>query len=44
MDFPVLDEETGQLMEYKQLCKHPKYATTWTTSYSNDMVRLCQGI
>ena len=44
MDFPVLYEETGQLMEYRQLCKHSRYATTWTTSYSNDMGRLCQGI
>ena len=31
-------------MEYQQLPKHPKYATTWTTSYSNDMDRLYQGI
>ena len=44
MAFPVLDEETGQLMEYQQLRKHPKYATTWTTSYSNEMGCLCQGI
>ena len=44
MDFPVLDEETGQLMEYRQLRKHPKYAANWTTSYSNEMSRICQGI
>ena len=44
MDLPVLYEETGQLMEYCQLLKHPKYAATWTTSYSNEMGRLCQGI
>ena len=44
MAFPVLDEETGKLMEYQQLRKHPKYATTWTTSYSNDMGRICQEI
>ena len=44
MDFPVLDEETGQLMEYCQLRKHPNYTTTWTTPYSNEMGRLCHGI
>ena len=41
MDFPVLYEDTGQLMEYCQLLKHPKYTAIWTTSYYNDMGRLC---
>ena len=31
-------------MEYRHLLKHLKYATTWTTSYPNEMVRLCKGI
>ena len=31
-------------MEYREICKHPKYAATRTTSYSNEMGRLCQGI
>ena len=31
-------------MEHCQLRKHPKYAATWTTSYSNEMGRLFQGI
>ena len=44
MGFPVLYEETGQLMEYCQQLKHPKYAATWTTSYSNEMGHLCQVI
>ena len=44
MALPVLDEETGQLMEYRQLLKQPKYSATWTTSYSNEMVHLCQGV
>ena len=43
MDFPLLDEETGQLMEYRQLHKHPNYAATWTMSCANEMGRLCQG-
>ena len=44
MVFTVLDEDTGQLMEYRKIRKHPRYATTWTKFYSNDMGRLCQGI
>ena len=44
MDLPVLDEETGQLMEYCQLRKHPNYKATWTTPYSKEMGRLCHGI
>ena len=44
MALQLLDKETGQLMKYRQLRKNPNYAATWTTSYSNEMVRLCQGI
>ena len=31
-------------MEYCKLLKHPKYTAIWTTSYSNEMGHLCQGI
>ena len=31
-------------MEYCQLRKRPNYAATWTTSYSNEISHLCQGI
>ena len=31
-------------MEYQKLRKHPKYAATWTISYSNEVGRLCQVI
>ena len=31
-------------MEYRQLRKNLNYAATWTTSYSNEMGRLFQGI
>eukprot|EP00804_Cyclotella_cryptica_P024875 CCRYP_011786-RA/>CCRYP_011786-RA protein AED:0.28 eAED:0.28 QI:0/0/0/1/1/1/2/0/729 len=41
---PVLDQDTGQLMEHKQLRQHPKHKATWDTSYSNELGRLCQGI
>ena len=26
---PVLDKETGKLLEYRQLIKYPKYAPMW---------------
>ena len=44
MDLLVLDEETGQFMEYCQLRKHPNYTATCTMSYANEMVRIFQGI
>ena len=41
---PVTDEETGQLLNYRQLCTHPKLAYIWNQSYSNEMGRLFQGV
>ena len=41
---PVLDEETGQSLKYRQLQKHPKYQNIWNESYSNELVRLYQVI
>ena len=41
---PVLDEETGKYLTYRQLHKHPRLAFIWSTLYSNKMGRLCQGI
>eukprot|EP00804_Cyclotella_cryptica_P003563 CCRYP_002179-RA/>CCRYP_002179-RA protein AED:0.44 eAED:0.44 QI:0/-1/0/1/-1/1/1/0/111 len=41
---PVLDQDTGQTLEHRQLCRHPKHKATWDTSYSNELGRLCQGI
>ena len=40
----VLDPETGNLLEHRQLRKHPKLKPTWDTSFSNELGRLCQGI
>eukprot|EP00804_Cyclotella_cryptica_P012573 CCRYP_014710-RA/>CCRYP_014710-RA protein AED:0.34 eAED:0.26 QI:0/0/0/1/0/0/2/0/588 len=40
----VLNEDSGKILEYRQLIKHPKYADTWTTSYANELGRLTQGI
>ena len=40
---PVLDNETGESLEYRQLRRHPKYKKVWNTSYSNELGRLFQG-
>ena len=41
---PVLDPDTGNTMEYRQLRRHPKYKKLWEKSYYNELGRLCQGI
>ena len=41
---PVLDEESGKLLEHMQLRRHPRLKDTWDTSYSNELGILCQGI
>ena len=40
----VLELETGQMLEYCQLRRHPKYQHTWNKYYYNDLSRLHQGI
>ena len=40
---PVLDKETGKLLEYRQLRKDPRYAPIWNPSYANKLGRICQG-
>eukprot|EP00804_Cyclotella_cryptica_P002446 CCRYP_019168-RA/>CCRYP_019168-RA protein AED:0.13 eAED:0.13 QI:0/0/0/1/0.5/0.4/5/0/1227 len=42
--FPVLDPETGQLLEYRQLLLHPKFKEAWNISAANEFGRLAQGI
>ena len=37
---PVLDPETGETLEYRQLHRHPKYRYIWETSYCNELRRL----
>ena len=41
---PVLDLDTGNTMEYRQLRRHPKYKHILETSYCNELGRICQGI
>lgn len=40
----VIDMETGKLLEYSQLLKHPKFAKDWNISAANAFRRLTQGI
>jgi len=40
----VYDEESGQMLEYRQLIRHPKLRQIWSPSYSDEMGRLCQGV
>ena len=42
--FPVLDPETGKLLEYRQLLRHPKFKEAWNISAANEFGRLAQGI
>ena len=36
----VLDDETGNLLEYRHLMKHPKHREVWTKSFSKEIIRL----
>ena len=40
----VLDQETGQLLEYRALLKHPRFKEVWSRSASDEFGRLAQGI
>ena len=40
----VLNEETGELMEYRNLIGDPKYREIWGKSYGNKLGRLVQGM
>ena len=40
----VIDEDTGEALEYRHLIKHPKYKDVWETSLANEFGRLAQGI
>ena len=42
--FPVLDPDTGQLLKYRQLLRHPKFKDAWNISAANEFGRLAQGI
>ena len=37
---PVLDKTSGQLLQYRQLRKHPKFPHIWNTYYANELGQL----
>ena len=40
----VLDEDTGELMEYRDLMKKPKYRKLYAKLYTKELGRLAQGM
>ena len=40
----VLDDETGELLEYRHLIQRPKYKKDWGHSFGNEIGRLAQGM
>ena len=41
---PVMDEETVEMLEFRQLRSHPKSKKIWDMSYANELGCLCQGV
>jgi hypothetical protein len=41
--YSVLDNETGDLLEYRHLLKHPKYKDVWSQSFGKEIRRLATG-
>ena len=40
----VLDDETGELLEYRHLIKQPTYKKDWGNFFGNEIGRLAQGM
>ena len=40
----VMDEQTGRLLNYKQLIRDPKYKKNWSTYLANEFGRLANGV
>ena len=40
----VLNEETGELIEYRQVIKNPKYRILYEKSFSKEIRKLAQGM
>jgi hypothetical protein len=38
-----MDEETGEMLEYRQLIKRPKYRDVWSKAFGKEIGRLAQG-
>ena len=44
MSNAMLDHDWGEMLEYRQLIKHPKFRPDWNTSSANKFGQLEQGI
>ena len=40
----VMDKESGKLLKYRQLIKHPKLGEKWSKSSANEFGRLANGV
>ncbi len=40
----IFDEETGRMLNYRQLLTHPKHKEVWTTSSADEFGHLAQGV
>eukprot|EP01082_Thalassiosira_pseudonana_P012372 g11214.t1 g11214 contig5:382941-386300(-) len=40
----IIDDTTGEVLEYRHLIRNPKYQKEWNTSCANEIGRLAQGI
>ena len=40
----VMDQDTGKMLKYRQLLKHPKLQVPWKRSSANEFGRLAQGV
>ena len=40
----VMDDETGDMLEYRQLIKRQKYCDTWSKAFGKEIGRLAQGL
>ena len=40
----VLNQETGEIMEYRQVINNPKYRELYKKAYAKELARLSQGI
>jgi hypothetical protein len=38
--YAVLDDDTGDLLKYRHLIKHPKYKDTWSQAFGKEIRRL----
>ena len=44
LEKPIIDDETGDSLEYKHLIKSDKYKKTLVKYFTNELGRLAQGL